>query len=151
MPCGEQTRVLLPFLRPLVADTQALAILPHTVAFEQLYGVRCELEDTPRSAVLGFVYEYAFLRQIERGALYVQQRQVKVNIVPLQPAEFTTAQAGMQQQCNHGAVYDRLIVQQVEQVRRLYFVQIMRFTVLDFRRVYTQTGIVIDQLPLYRR
>ena len=57
----------------------------------------------------------------------------------------------MQQQCNHGAVYDRLIVQQVEQVRRLYFVQIMRFTVFDFRRVYTQTGIVIDQLPLYRR
>ena len=38
-----------------------------------------------------------------------------------------------------------------EQVRRLYFVQIMRFTVFDFRRVYTQTGIVIDQLPLYRR
>ena len=57
----------------------------------------------------------------------------------------------MQKQGYHGAVCDRLVIEQIKKTLRLYFVKVGSFFALDLGRIYTRAWVVIDDLPLNRR
>ncbi len=64
-----------------------------------------------------------------------------VDILPLKTAEFAAPETTEYEQLNHCPVHDRFFLKQLEQLKRLLFIEVFSFNPCNLRRLDTRSGV----------
>lgn len=120
-------------VNPAVAHRETLLCLPAFVLLQELDRDHRRFDEARGTVVFRRLGDDTLVRDIERSAFDSDDRRLKINILPLEPAEFFAAHTREHEQFDHRAVLYILAVEQGKQAGGLFFVQIARASFLFFR------------------
>ncbi len=127
---GEQTVTVY----PSVAHAEALLSLPAFVFLEQLDGNRGRFDVARGAVVLGRVRNDPLVRDVQRGALDVDDGGLEVDVLPLEATEFLPAHTCEHEHLDHRLELHIFALDQLQKPAGLFLVQVARTGLFLFRK-----------------